>query len=289
MRILLKQLCPPLLWSILKRLKIQFATSSQSSEENEIIFLLDKHLKINKELGNNVIALREGINLKLHPESRNAFEHFCYRSPAMVNEMDAFIELAKSKTQLLDIGALHGVFSLAFASASEAKSALAVDASPLAFSKLLYNIHVNPLAKVVPIECALSDHNGEVQMHFEWEHAVSAGSSSNNSFAVACITGDKLCEENKFAPDIIKIDVEGHEVKVLKGLQKTISKHKPLIFLELHPDRIRQEFDQLQDIITILKDAGYNCYDLDKNPYSIEKILTLSADERIICDCNPII
>ena len=35
-------------------------------------------------------------------------------------------------------------------------------------------------------------------------------------------------------PSIIKIDVEGHELNVLKGAVNTIKKHKPMILIEIH-------------------------------------------------------
>ena len=36
-----------------------------------------------------------------------------------------------------------------------------------------------------------------------------------------------------FAIDFMKIDVEGHEDKVLYGAEQTIKKHKPLIYIEV--------------------------------------------------------
>ena len=38
-----------------------------------------------------------------------------------------------------------------------------------------------------------------------------------------------------YEPDIMKIDVQGLELDVLKGAEKTIRKHMPLIFLERDP------------------------------------------------------
>lgn len=58
-------------------------------------------------------------------------------------------------------------------------------------------------------------------------------------------------------PDVIKIDVEGHELKVINGLIQTIRVIRPLLFLELHPEMIRRENDNISDLLTFFENAGY--------------------------------
>jgi len=90
-------------------------------------------------------------------------------------------------------------------------------------------------------------------MHYEWEHAVAAGTApAGNVINVPMKTGDILCRAENFQPDAIKIDVEGHEIKVLKGLSETIHSCSPLIFLEVHPERIPEEGDSISFLETFL-------------------------------------
>jgi hypothetical protein len=49
---------------------------------------------------------------------------------------------------------------------------------------------------------------------------------------INCKNGDELKLENI---GFIKIDVEGHELSVLKGLQNTIKQNMPVIFIEIQP------------------------------------------------------
>lgn len=50
---------------------------------------------------------------------------------------------------------------------------------------------------------------------------------------VTCRLGDELVYENGFKPPtVIKIDTEGHELTVFKGLSRTIAEHRPVIFFE---------------------------------------------------------
>jgi FkbM family methyltransferase len=228
------------------------------------------------------IVLRDNLSLAIHPDSLLAFEYFCFRSPEMVAELDAFISRIRPCHRLLDVGALHGIFSLVFVAGRHEASAVAVDASPRAFSKLLYNVHKNKFRTVTTVECALSDKMGSLPMHYEWEHAVAAPMSgqSQKTLEVQMRTGDELCESIGFEPDTIKIDVEGHEIKVLRGLKRMISRHRPLVFLEVHSSRIATEGDDVTEIVEFLARLGYAAIDICGRSIALERIF--EEEDRFI-------
>ena len=55
--------------------------------------------------------------------------------------------------------------------------------------------------------------------------------------------------------DLIKIDVNGHELQIVKSLKKTIEKFRPVMILE--------ELDKIENIKNFLKNYNYRCYCYD--------------------------
>ena len=277
----MQQITPPIVWNALRWLHHRIIGSPGGSKQPDALEL--RYRENNAGLDSDTIVLRPGIELHIHPDSREAFEHFCFLSPAMVSEMDAFLNAAKGRNRLLDIGALHGIFSLAFAALSPDNGALAVDASPLAFARLLYNIHKNGFRNIKPVECAISDRSGTLAMHYEWEHLVAAGTeSSERSIRVPMNTGDAICRAENFQPDIVKIDVEGHEIRVLQGLAGTIRENSPLVFLEIHPQKIREEGDRASFLESFWKELGYAAAFVSGEPFPLSSFDELTATERLI-------
>jgi FkbM family methyltransferase len=240
---------------------------------------------LNRDTPANELTLRENLRLAVHPDSRFAFEYFCWRSVEMVDEMDAFLSFTKGAQRLLDVGALHGIFSLVFAKQDASRRAVSVDPSPLAFAKLLYNIHANKLGgQVAAVECALSDSEGSIAMRYEWEHAVAAPLTPHDKLGATFqkTTGDGLCNKLGFIPDIIKIDVEGHEVKAIRGLATVIHAAKPTLFLEVHPDRIRAEHDSLRNVLSWLEEEGYYASDSSGTALDMQTLCEAASDVRVM-------
>lgn len=58
-------------------------------------------------------------------------------------------------------------------------------------------------------------------------------------------------------PDYVKIDIEGHEVFALRGMEKILRHHKPIIFIEINKGALAANGHSVADISAILLGAGY--------------------------------
>jgi len=78
--------------------------------------------------------------------------------------------------------------------------------------------------------------------------------------------------------DLIKIDVEGNEDKVIHGMQRVLKEHRPIIVCELH----RSLCGSIQEIFKILADRGHACYEISDYINGVEKPLDSFENSRHI-------
>ncbi len=69
---------------------------------------------------------------------------------------------------------------------------------------------------------------------------------------------DRFCEDHNLAPELIKIDVDGYEGKVLRGAERVLRKIRPVILLELHKDAKQRDGISRSACAAMLFDAGYS-------------------------------
>ncbi len=221
-----------------------------------------QHRQLNRGAGDDAMVLRPGLRLAVDPRARASFEHFCFRSLAMARELDAFLAAREGRTRLVDVGALHGLFALAFTAGRPAARALAIDPSPVAQETLRANLARNPDCQVEALQLALGDRDGTLAMRQEWEHleALPAGAQADAAgvLTVEQITLDSLLAGRAFVPDLLKIDVEGYELAVLRGARATLEQARPWLFLELHPQRLAELGASATAVVAWLAAAGYS-------------------------------
>jgi FkbM family methyltransferase len=191
----------------------------------------------NRGSADDEMVLRPGIRLAIDPRSREPFEWFCYRSTEMGRELDLFLREGADRQRLLDVGACHGLFALAFNATRGDRSTLALEPSPIAYEILEANFARNFGGNLTPLRVAAGSENGELRMRAEWHHlrAVPRGTEDAEDVTVPLRTLDDLCAEQGFTPDLVKIDVEGYEASVLRGAQNVLRAGRPKLFLEIHP------------------------------------------------------
>lgn len=60
--------------------------------------------------------------------------------------------------------------------------------------------------------------------------------------------------------DLIKIDVEGFELRVLEGAIKYLTEHNPVLFIELDNYNLLEQSDSAKALISFLEDQRYTCF-----------------------------
>jgi FkbM family methyltransferase len=81
--------------------------------------------------------------------------------------------------------------------------------------------------------------------------------------SVESLTLDDFFENRQVRPDVIKIDVEGAEINVLRGMKKIIQEHKPILFIEVHPSKLPIFHSSSEELLAILIERGYEVFEID--------------------------
>ena len=219
--------------------------------------LREAHRRLNADAPAGRIRVRDGVELALAPASRVPFEAFCL-DPSMTREMDSFLRASGNRRRLLDIGAMHGMFSLAF-TARPGTSALAVEPSPPALAGLRANCRLNPRHHVRIVEAGAGATASTIRMRHDGIHLVGADliSDETEPTLVRVVAGDDLIADQRFAPDMIKLDVEGYEQQVLTGLANTLDCFRPDLHIEVHGPWLPMFDGSAEGVVRLLWAHGY--------------------------------
>lgn len=147
-----------------------------------------------------------------------------------------------------DIGANIGVFTILSALAvGERGQVVTFEPEAGAYAQLGRNITLNNLQNVHTFQVALSDENATGKLYLE--RSVGSLIVSENPpqegekyEEVEVVNGDAFWKLRSLpVPQVVKIDVEGAEYSVLRGLQKTLSNPTVrLVVCEVHPTALPQ-------------------------------------------------
>ena len=170
----------------------------------------------------------------------------------------------KAGDRVLDAGANIGYFSvLAGAWVGQAGRVYAFEPAPENVQLLRRNIDVNGLAdRGECVAAALSDQAGEGTLHLSPEnlgdHQLHAGGDERDSVRVPLLQGSHWFDGRESGLDFVKIDVQGAEHEVVKGLLPLLqaSGEGLRILLELTPLSLREAGTSGRALIETLATLG---------------------------------
>lgn len=169
---------------------------------------------------------RLGCRFRLYPAHNTAEKRLLFTPHLFDAEERAYLaaHLAPDCT-FADIGANVGGYALFVAAATGPKARiLAVEPQPDVFARLATNVRQSDLvATITPLNCAVSDHDGDVSLHINPTNKGESSMLSNGSgklrMTVMAYRLGRLLEEAGFPRlDALKLDVEGVEDRILKDL-----------------------------------------------------------------------
>lgn len=208
-------------------------------------------------------------------DAQFAFSNFSRWGQGHNDGFRACIEACRGKRCVLDIGAHIGLVALP-AAAVLAPGGRVVAFEPAAANRKLLDTHarLNRLDGVIQIEAALvgSDDQDGVLL-FEMDGVTGMNSvvpgAMDGSYRPVIrrqVTLDSYCLRKQLSPEVIKIDVEGAELSVLRGARETIARCRPKIFLSVHPRQIALLGESTDDLRALIDDMRYDAYNADGSP-----------------------
>lgn len=143
-----------------------------------------------------------------------------------------------------DIGANVGNHSLYAALFMNAGKVIPFEPNPRAYELLIQNVLVNRLSSIVDLSklgVGVSDTEARGFAMEDRSNNLGAARMLPGRGDLQVFSGDSLLATQ--TPDLIKIDVEGMELKVLNGLRETIARAQPTLMVEVDADHDETFFE----------------------------------------------
>ena len=199
----------------------------------------------------------------------------------------AWARLAAGSATIVDIGAYRGIYALSAKAMNPRANVIAFEPGDMAYQRVSDNARLNGF-EITAERLALSDRTGEAVLY-----ATSGGGSSSIEgrpdqayveVPVATTTLDGYFERSGLdSADLVKIDVEGHEAAVLRGMRGILARSRPTLLMEVLTDAVGAAE------LELIKAYGYEMFRVHDND-GLEPISTLGGQirgSRNVLLCQP--
>ena len=206
---------------------------------------------------------RNGLKWDLNPHDAVDRDLFLYgeKEPA---DFELILRLVKPGDTILDVGANFGFYGLSLAGALGPRTTVhAFEPHPLTYQRLCRHIALNALTNVHPHSIGSSDADDLLELRFEPQNTGAAYltppiTSTVSRQLVNVTTLDQFAQEQKLKRlDFIKVDIEGHEYRFLKGGRATLARFLPAMMMEVSAHHLARGGHTIQAVLDELRATGY--------------------------------
>lgn len=213
--------------------------------------------------------------------------------PVLSNRMeiiscDVLTRLQLKSGVVLDVGGSYGYYALLLARLVGVNGHVySFEPDWRSFARLINNLVLNCIQNVVPVPICLSDMPQGLakwqSMHNEpWKSRLVDSVQAVDAHAVTAVPITTLDDfvsmlEITDKVNLVKVDVEGAEFKVLQGAKQLLLKSKPILLCELHSTEIAQK------VFGLLSESGYQWEQIEYADETRQHILAFGHDQAEMC------
>lgn len=214
---------------------------------------------ITKLLGKVSIKTPNGIWLSIIPSSSMDRSYLLKKNDSHMTVIREICKLEKGDV-FVDIGANIGYYSFTAASIVGDKGLVySFEPSHREYIRLLHGLALNNANNVLPFNCALADHNGVMRFHVDEYHTGLNRLQERQEVRATMVPvfkADYIINAQLIA--LVKIDVEGAEFQVLKGLQLKLEKKEILkLIVEITPSFLLKYNSSKSELYDFMNENHY--------------------------------
>ena len=257
-------------------------------------FGIKKNVIVNRNLINWKLDISEGIDLSIF-----LFGSFQQNLVLSINRHIFSQKNSRNNYfNIIDIGSNIGDKSLSITSELLSKNftnfkVFSIEATDYAFKKQINNINLNPKLKkkIKSFRYFVSNNKIKpINIYSSWNldsnkdsHKIHKGILKKVNKSTKTISLDSFVKKNKIKDQIIlKIDVDGFEMNVLKSAVHTLTKKNAIIFIEYAPYTFYEYGSSTKEFYKFLEKYNYKIYDLNFNKLHKIKIIDGSSTDIIL-------
>jgi FkbM family methyltransferase len=196
----------------------------------------------------------------------------------------------------VDVGANEGFYTLFAARRVMPDGRVyAFEPSPREAARLENNILINRLANVRVFREGLAEQSGTAVLHVaDPEHNGQntlgtfghPGVECADNVQVALTNLDLVRDKGEIVRvDVLKMDVEGAEMRVLRGAARTLQLDKPVLLMELFDAALRGQNSSADEVLDFLRNLGFRIFEFD--PASGKPVPSAAPRSSNIIACHP--
>ncbi len=134
--------------------------------------------------------------------------------------------------------------------------------------RLVGNVRMNDLANVYVEHAGLSDREETVEVRRTTRGTSNASLASEGDVRewVKLIRFDEWMRNHPLQRiDVVKMDIEGAELRALRGMTQAIARFRPVLVVEINPMWTRRMGTSTNELIAQLHDMGYTLYECSES------------------------